>query len=114
MSSHAHDVQKEVKIYLSVFAALLVLTIVTVAASYLHLSLTQAVILALIIATVKAGLVACYFMHLISERKLIYFILGMTVFFFIGLLFLPVSNYHDDLTGTEHHHVTQSVSHNIH
>ena len=42
------------------------------------------------IATVKASLVACYFMHLISEKKLIYFVLVLTVAFFVALLLLPV------------------------
>lgn len=89
MSEHAHDIQKEVKRYIAVFVALLVLTMVTVAASYLRLNIVGAVTLALMIATVKASLVACYFMHLISEKKMIYLILGFTVIFFLGLLFLP-------------------------
>jgi caa(3)-type oxidase subunit IV len=45
---------------------------------------------ALFIATVKAFLVAGYFMHLISERKMIYGILAATVFFFAGLMYLTV------------------------
>ena len=38
---------------------------------------------------------ACYFMHLISEKKLIYAVLGLTVVFFIALLALPVLTVHD-------------------
>jgi hypothetical protein len=34
--------------------------------------------------------VACYFMHLISEKKLIIAVLALTVFFFMALLALPV------------------------
>ena len=45
---------------------------------------------ALFVATVKGSLVACYFMHLISEKKLIYAVLALTVAFFIALLALPV------------------------
>ena len=48
------------------------------------------VAVALFIATVKAFLVAGYFMHLISEKKMIYGILVATVFFFAGLMFLTV------------------------
>ena len=49
-----------------------------------------AVTVALIVATVKGSLVACYFMHLISEQKLIYAVLGLTVVFFVVLVALPV------------------------
>ena len=33
---------------------------------------------ALLVATIKGSLVACYFMHLISEKKLIYAVLALT------------------------------------
>ena len=45
---------------------------------------------ALFIATVKASLVAGFFMHLISEKKAIYAILMTTVFFFAGMMYLTV------------------------
>jgi caa(3)-type oxidase subunit IV len=48
------------------------------------------VTIALIVATIKGGLVACYFMHLISEKKLIYAVLALTVVFFAALIALPV------------------------
>jgi caa(3)-type oxidase subunit IV len=44
---------------------------------------------ALLVATVKGGLVACYFMHLISEKKLILAVLALTAAFFVVLLALP-------------------------
>jgi len=53
------------------------------------------VTIALIVATIKGSLVACYFMHLISEKKLIYAVLALTVVFFIALLALPVVTVHD-------------------
>ena len=71
------------------------LTIVTVAISRFHLPVHQAVTIALIVATIKGSLVACYFMHLISEKKLIYAVLALTVVFFIALLALPVVTVHD-------------------
>jgi len=55
----------------------------------LHLSVPATIALALVIASVKASLVACYFMHLISERKLIYWVLGFTVLTFFGVLLIP-------------------------
>jgi cytochrome c oxidase subunit IV len=91
MTGHdAADIDKHVRIYITVFVALMVLTVVTVAISYLHLPVAMAVTVALLVATVKGTLVACYFMHLISEKKLIYAVLVLTVVFFIALLALPV------------------------
>jgi cytochrome c oxidase subunit 4 len=86
----AADIDKHVRTYIIVFVALMVLTVVTVAISYLHLSVPVAVTFALLVATVKGSLVACYFMHLISEKKLIYAVLALTVVFFVALLALPV------------------------
>jgi len=94
-SDHAADIDKHVRVYLTVFAALLVLTVVTVAISRFHLPVHQAVTIALIVATIKGSLVACYFMHLISERKLIYAVLALTAVFFLALLALPVVTVHD-------------------
>jgi cytochrome c oxidase subunit IV len=95
MSDHAVDIDKHVRIYITVFAALLVLTIVTVAISRYHLPVHTAVTIALIVATIKGSLVACYFMHLISEKKLIYAVLGLTVVFFVALLALPAITHAD-------------------
>jgi len=97
MDTHAEDIKKHVRVYLVVFVALMFLTLVTVAVSYLHLSVAVAITVALIIATVKASLVASYFMHLISEKKLIYATLILTALFFIVLMFTPVSHYLDPI-----------------
>jgi cytochrome c oxidase subunit 4 len=89
----AHDaaeIDRHVRVYITVFVALMVLTIITVGISYLHLPVAGAVAVALLVATIKGALVACYFMHLISEKKLIYAVLALTVIFFIVLLALPV------------------------
>ena len=87
---HAADIDRDVRIYITVFVTLMVLTIVTVAISRVHLPIGTAVTLALLVATIKGSLVACYFMHLISEKKLIYAVLILTVAFFVPLLALPV------------------------
>ena len=90
-ATHDHaDIDRHVKIYITVFVALMVLTVVTVAISYLHLPVPMAITVALLVATVKGSLVACYFMHLISEKKLIYAVLALTVAFFVVLLALPI------------------------
>ena len=94
-SDHAVDIDRHVKVYITVFVALMVLTIVTVAISRLHLSVPVAVTVALLVAIIKGSLVACYFMHLISEKKLIYAVLALTVAFFVVLLALPVLTFFD-------------------
>jgi cytochrome c oxidase subunit 4 len=66
------------------------LTLVTVAVSYLDLSTPMAIAVAVFIATIKGALVACYFMHLISEKRLIYAVLLITAVKFVALLLLPI------------------------
>ena len=90
MTTDHADIDRHVRVYITVFVALMVLTVVTVAIARVHLPVPIAVTLALIVATIKGGLVACYFMHLISEKKLILLVLTITVLFFIALLGLPV------------------------
>ena len=89
------DIQSHIKVYMTVFAALAVLTIVTVAASYLDLSTGEAILLALTIASIKGSLVAGYFMHLISEKALITWILMLTAGFFFVLMLIPMASFID-------------------
>ena len=90
-ASDVEHIKQHVRIYVMVFAALGVLTGVTVAISYLRLPTAFAITLAMIVATVKAGLVASYFMHLISEEKVILWILLLCVAFLVALFVLPLS-----------------------
>ena len=95
-SDHAAaDIDRHVRIYITVFVALMALTIVTVAISRFHLPVPIAVSVALLVAIIKGSLVACYFMHLISEKKLIYAVLALTVAFFTVLLALPAVTFFD-------------------
>jgi cytochrome c oxidase subunit 4 len=87
-TAHAHDIRP----YLFVFGALLVLTVVTVTVSYLHLPPGPAIALGLAIATIKAALVAAFFMHLKGERAIIYGLIAITVFFLIVLFVLPITD----------------------
>jgi cytochrome c oxidase subunit IV len=58
------------KTYIVVWITLLAFTVVTVAVSFLNLGLWNAAV-ALLIASIKACLVALYFMHLRHEIKLV-------------------------------------------
>ena len=90
--THAHeDFRQHVRRYLFVFYALLFGTLITVGASYIPFGNHAINIgVALFIASGKAFLVAGYFMHLISERKMVYGLLACTGFFFTGLVFLTL------------------------
>lgn len=90
MHSDPAEVRKSVRSYLTVFGALLVATIVTVAANSLHFSVPVAIAVALTIAAIKGSMVAGVFMHLSHEKQAIYGALLLTVIFFIVLMFVPL------------------------
>ncbi len=104
MDAHAHDsvddIKKSVKTYFMIFGALMVLTIITVGVSYVHLPVAAAVTVALVVATIKGSLVALYFMHLLHERKVIYWALTLTLIFFIFMMFVPLLTNSDKIPGT--------------
>jgi cytochrome c oxidase subunit IV len=100
-SDHAHDADDgEVHAHVNsplfmigIFAALIVLTVLTVAVSYVDLGVANTFV-ALLIATMKASLVAAFFMHLKGDRP-IHSIIFVGAFVFLGI-FIFLSN--DDLT----------------
>ena len=102
MDAHAahDDIRNHVKTYYIIFGALMVLTIITVAVSYLELATPMAVSVALIVAAIKGSLVAMYFMHLLHERKVIYWVLVLTMVFFAFLMFVPMITNGDRIPGT--------------
>jgi cytochrome c oxidase subunit IV len=81
--------------YVSIWLALLVLTAVTVITADLNVG-RIAIIVALVIASVKSVLVLLYFMHLRWEKRLILKLLIpiaiVTLAIFIGLTFIDVLN----------------------
>ena len=91
----SEDVQAHIRTYMKVGAALAVLTVLTVAVSYLPFGVPLAVTVALIIAATKGSLVVSFFMHLIEEKRGIYATLLLTAFFFIVLLFIPLLGHAD-------------------
>jgi len=80
--------------YRKVFIFLLIGTALTVCASFMEFnvqnSIAGAIFVGLTIAFIKGYLVAANFMHLNSEKKMIYWILLLTIFFLILLLFIPL------------------------
>ena len=95
MSDSAEETKKHIKTYWAIGGALMVLTVVTVAVSYIQFTVPLAITVALIIAATKGTLVVSYFMHLIGERKGIHAALLLTAFFFLMLMFLPLLSHTD-------------------
>lgn len=94
------EIKKHVRVYMLVFASLGVLTALTVAVGYLELPFAPALIVALLIATVKAGLVAAYFMHLVSEEQIIRWLVWLSLGLLLAM-FLIFSVYYVDQGGVE-------------
>ena len=93
---HDEHFSQHVRRYLYVFYALIFGTVITVLASYIPFGNREInIAVALFIASGKAFLVAGFFMHLISERKMIYGIMAFTAFFFLGLMLLTVFSFAD-------------------
>ena len=88
--SHEVDIDKTVRTYMIVFGALLVGTVLTVAVSYIEMTPVPAITVALLIACAKGSLVVLFFMHLIDEQKLIYWLMALSVAFFFFALIVPL------------------------
>ena len=94
----AHDdahsieaVKKHVRQYLIIGVALMLGTALTVWASLINFGSREInIVVALVIATAKGFLVVGFFMHLLSEKKMIYSVMATTIFFFTALLYLTL------------------------
>ena len=99
--THDADVAVHVRGYLMVFGTLLLLTVATVAASYLNLPVGPTVALGLTIAAVKASLVAAFFMHLRHEKAMIYGALSLTGVLAVALFAFTLWTEADHSPGTQ-------------
>ncbi len=86
MADSVEEIKKAKKLYLVIFGALLVGTVLTVAVATIpaldvggHGFDGKDAVLGLIIASVKATLVMLIFMHLNHEKPLIYFFYGLGI-----------------------------------
>jgi cytochrome c oxidase subunit 4 len=80
------------KIYVGIFASLMVLTAATVAAAYVNLGAFN-IVVALAIATLKATLVVLYFMHARYSPKRTQLVIICAVFWLAIMLALTLSDY---------------------
>jgi cytochrome c oxidase subunit IV len=81
-----------VKLYVSIFLTLMVLTTITVVVAYVNLGELNKVV-ALSIATVKATLVILYFMHVKYSSRLTKLVVVVGFYFLIVLLGLTMADY---------------------
>lgn len=79
------------RIYIIIWGALIVLTGVTWGVSFISLGMGNAAV-ALLIASVKASLVALYFMHLRYENKLVWAFALFPLFFLALIIFGTLSD----------------------
>ncbi|MDE2292519.1 MAG: cytochrome C oxidase subunit IV family protein [Elusimicrobia bacterium] len=91
MTEHAKS-SSHTGLYLAVGGALFFLTALTVAVSHVHLPHPWNFVAGVGIAVLKASLVASIFMHLKWESRLIYYVLGATVFFAFFLFAGPITD----------------------
>jgi cytochrome c oxidase subunit 4 len=95
MSQHSSASAKSspLKMYFGVWATLLIFTFVTYKVAYVELGPFNAVV-ALVIATLKATLVALFFMHVWhAGEKLTKLVIAAAIFFLFLLLGLTMSDY---------------------
>jgi caa(3)-type oxidase subunit IV len=98
MSDNIEEIQKSVKKYLIIGAALLALSGFTVWLSTVELPTHGLnILVGMIVATFKAGLVALIFMHLNHERPVIYKVLAFTVVLALVLFLLIIFTHGDPM-----------------
>ena len=92
-----------VRLLLGVFAALMVLTVLTVAVSYFDFGAVN-LLVALGVATAKATLVALFFMHLLYDKPFnaIVFVIGIGFLgLFLAVTMLDTVEYHPEVQAWE-------------
>ncbi len=100
-AAHAHGGHDEhhglahttpVKLLVGVLAVLMILTVVTVAVTSVDLGASGNLIVAMVIATIKAALVVSFFMHLVWDKKLHLILFLISVLFLILFLSMSVTD----------------------
>ena len=85
-TEHAVSPQAEARKYLITLVALLILTAITVGASYINFG-SGNIVIALTIATIKATIVALIFMHLLHDKP-VNAVIAVAGFLFLGIFLM--------------------------
>lgn len=87
-TGHAQDPRIETRNHVVTLVALLVLTLITVGASYINFGSASAnVVIALTVATIKASIVSLFFMHLLHDRP-VNAVIALAGFLFLGIFLM--------------------------
>lgn len=104
MADSVEEIKKAQKLYILIGAVLFVFTVVTVAVATQpwldfggHGFDMADMVIGLLIATFKAGLVCAIFMHLNHEKKLIYYVFGLGLVLAFFLMALTAFHYVDPI-----------------
>ena len=104
LHQHPVDYKSYLRRCLYVLVAVLCTTALMIWISFLpHYDWPAKAGLILCVACVNAFLVAGFLMHLLSEKKMIYTLLGFVAVFFAGLMGLTIYAMHDMPVGTVFH-----------
>lgn len=95
MNATQVEIDKHTRTYWRVFIALAILTVITVAVASVELAVGLGIGVALAIAVLKGSLVASFFMHLITEKRLIFIVLVFTVIFLAAVIILPLADFYN-------------------
>jgi cytochrome c oxidase subunit 4 len=99
------------KVLAGTLAALLLLTVITVGATWVDFGAVANLWIALIIATIKAILVALFFMHLAYDRPFNAVVLAAALFFvllFVCFTLMDTRAYQDDISAHRTAETTRS------
>ncbi|HLH17054.1 MAG TPA: cytochrome C oxidase subunit IV family protein [Bryobacteraceae bacterium] len=80
------------KTYVSVYGVLLALVLITVLVGYVDLGWGTEFV-AVTIATIKASLVAMFFMHALAEKRLVWLVIAGALVWFLILVTLTMGDY---------------------
>ncbi|MGH7951644.1 MAG: hypothetical protein ACREFE_06960 [Limisphaerales bacterium] len=102
--THTTDFKSYLRRCIYVFVAAVCMIALMILASFLpNTGWPAKVAIILAIAGVNAFVVAGFLMHLLSEKKMVYTIIGFAAFFFIALIFLTLYAMQDFPMGTQMH-----------
>lgn len=88
-----HQPSISAPVYVVVLCVLLVLTVLTVAASFLELAGGWHILIGMLIGTCKASLVVLFFMHALVSPKLTWLIIGVSILWLGILMVLTFADY---------------------
>lgn len=92
MSEHGHPHIAPLKTYLNVFAALMVLTLLTVWVAFFDLGVMN-IVVAVTIACIKAYIVVLYFMHVKYGAKIIWLTAAAGFVWFLLMFGLTLADF---------------------